>query len=82
MESEDKTLKDMDMQQDANDVVEDTVYYLSENKYPEGCSNNRKRQIRKKAEKFLVKDDELYYTAGKDKLVRACYEQIYNLDGL
>ena len=59
---------DGDCDRDA-DLVEEAVDYISEHKYPEGCSNSRKRQIRKKAEKFILQDDKLYYKAGKDKPV-------------
>ena len=47
------------------DLIEETLVYISEKKYPDSCSNNRKRQIRKKAEKFVVNDGELYYKNGK-----------------
>jgi hypothetical protein len=52
-----------------DDLVEEAVTYITEHKYPDNCSNTRKRQIRKKAEKFVIKDNELFYLAGKDKSV-------------
>ena len=56
---------DCDDQQGDN-LVEDTVFYLSEKKYPNGCTT-RKRQIRNKSERFILKDGELFYNPGKDK---------------
>lgn len=54
---------------DSGSLVEEAVQYLSLKKYPEGCNNNRKRQIRKKAEKLVMKDGEVYYNPGKGKTV-------------
>ena len=45
--------------------------------YPDGCSDTRKRVIRKKAAKFEVKDGELYYKQkqnGKVILVDLCVD--------
>ena len=50
------------------DLVEDSVLYVSEHKYKEGCLNNWKRQIRKKTKKCVLKY-ELFYNPGKDKPV-------------
>ena len=44
-----------------DDLVEEAAVYLADKKYPEGCSANRKRQIRKRAEKFVLQNGELYY---------------------
>ena len=44
------------------------MFYLSEKEYPEGCTA-RKMQIRKKSEKFIMKDGELFYNPGKEKPV-------------
>ena len=52
-----------------DDLIEETVTYISEKRYPDGCSNNKKRQIRKKSEKFVLKNEELYYVPGKNKAV-------------
>ena len=49
-----------------DDLVEDAAVYLAERKYPEGCSVNRKRQIRKIAEKFVLNNGELYYQTKKN----------------
>ena len=44
--------------------------YLRKKTYPEGCNLNRKRQIRKRAEKLKIVNGELFY-APKDKQVCA-----------
>lgn len=41
------------------DLIDETLVYLSEKNYPDSCSSNRKWQIRKKAEKFVLNDGEL-----------------------
>lgn len=46
---------------DDADLVEEAATYLADKTYPDHCSANRKRQIRKRAEKFMLKDGELYY---------------------
>ena len=53
------------MSEEGDDLIEDTLGYISEKKYPDGCSANRKRQIRKKAEKFVLIDGDLHYKCGK-----------------
>ena len=50
-------------------LIEDTLLYISESKYAEKCPANRKRQIRTKAQKFMLRDGELYYSSGGDKPV-------------
>ena len=64
-------------------LIEDTLLYISESKYPEKCSANRKQQIRTKAKKIMLRDGELYYSSGGDKpvllstietvIVQSCY---------
>jgi hypothetical protein len=57
---------------DEGDLAEEVYLYLSQRKYPDGCEANRKRQIRKKAEKFTLRDGELYvqyYNPGAGKEV-------------
>ena len=44
-----------------DDLVEQACQYLTAKTYPEGCTATRKRQIRKKAEKFKMVNGELYY---------------------
>ena len=43
------------------DLIEQAYLYLTKKKYPEECTASRKRQIRKKAEKFTIVGGELYY---------------------
>ena len=42
-------------------LIEQAYTYLKEKAYSDGCSDTRKRVIRKKAAIFEVKDGELYY---------------------
>ena len=35
--------------------------YITTNTYPPGCSDNRKRTIRKKSKKFTIEKGELFY---------------------
>ena len=46
-------------------LLEEAYVYLTEKKYPSGCSDVRKRVIRKKSQKFVVKDGELFYKQQK-----------------
>ena len=43
------------------ELVEEAYVYLTSKKYPNGCSDNRKRIIRKKSQKFLIESGELFY---------------------
>ena len=44
------------------ELIDDAYKYISDKVYPEGCSESRRRVIRKKAARFAVKDDgELHY---------------------
>ncbi len=45
-----------DRPEDCEDIVEEAVVYLIEHKYPDDCSSCRKIQIKKTAEKFVIKD--------------------------
>ena len=58
-------------------LIEHAYTYLREKTYPDGCSDTKKRVIRKKAAKFEVKDGELYYKQkqnGKVILVDVCVD--------
>ena len=44
-----------------DDLVELAYQYAVNQSYPEGCSDSRKRTIRRKAKKFAVIDGELFY---------------------
>uniref|UniRef100_A0A1X7UVJ1 Integrase catalytic domain-containing protein n=1 Tax=Amphimedon queenslandica TaxID=400682 RepID=A0A1X7UVJ1_AMPQE len=50
-------------------LLEKAVLYLAEKKFNDGISNNRKRQIRAKAKKFVLKSDAFYYNPGNTKPV-------------
>ena len=43
------------------DLVEQAVTYVLKKSYPENCTENEKRVIRKKSKKFAVKDGEVFY---------------------
>ena len=43
------------------ELIELACVYLTTSTYPEGCTENRKRVIRKRSKKFVMKDGELYY---------------------
>jgi len=48
-------------------LLEDAVLYIREKKYREDCvTKNEKRCIRCKAQRFVIDDEELFYTK-KDK---------------
>ena len=52
-------------------LVEEAVAYIIDKIYPDDADKNRKRQIRTKAEKFVVDGGELFYKPeGKDGQVR------------
>ena len=53
-------------------LLEEAYVYLTEKKYPSGCSDVRKRVIRKKSQKFVVKDGELFYKQQKKERWDAC----------
>ena len=46
-------------------LVEEAYSYVTKKKYPPGCSDVRKRVIRRKAQKFIVKDGEMFYKQQK-----------------
>ena len=52
-----------------DDLVEKAVLYISKQKCPDGCNPNRKRQIRKKAEKFALIKGELFFIS-LEKMIR------------
>ena len=51
------------------DLVDELYLYIVEKRYSKECTATRKREIRKKAEKFVVNDGELFYLSRKDKQV-------------
>jgi len=50
------------------DLVQQAYVYVTDKTYPEGCSENLKRVIRRKAKKFAVQDGELDYYKKKGKV--------------
>ena len=59
-----------------NGLVDLVYTYLSINSYPEGCSENKKRTIRKKCKRFRVENGELQYKefikTGGSKVLQLC----------
>ncbi len=47
--------------QDDNLLIANVYDYLAENRYPVGASTNKKRIIRRKAQRFNVRNGELLY---------------------
>ena len=52
----------------SGDLVEEAYEYLVRNVYPVGASVAHKRCIRRKAQKFVVKDGEMYFKKKKGKI--------------
>ncbi len=50
----------MDAEVRDQELVKEAFNYLTTSTYPPGCTENRKRVIRKKAKKFVLKDGQLY----------------------
>ena len=46
-------------------LVERAVVFLLDKSYPDGCSNNEKRSIRRKAKKLVSRSGEVYYLKSK-----------------
>ena len=71
---------------DQEDLIEQACLYLTKKTYPDGCTQSRKRQVRKKAEKFRIVNGELFYLP-KDKLslstvyVPQCLLMFHSIDG-
>ena len=64
LNARDRAMSDSDSDEDA--IVDDVYAYLVQKSYPKGCSGTRKRQIRKRAERLLVKEGNLYYRFKKE----------------
>ena len=47
------------------DLVNAAFMYITESHYPNGCSDVRKRTIRKKAKMFVVRDGVMYFKKKK-----------------
>ena len=70
MDQEEKVIADK--AQHEQQLLEEAFTYRTEGKYPEGASENKKRVIRKKANKFEVKDGELFYKQNYKKVKQTC----------
>lgn len=58
-------------------LVEEVASYVAEGKYPDGCTPKRKRQIRKRTNKFALQDRECFIS----KKTRYSDDQVtYNTD--
>lgn len=44
-----------------DELVQKAFMYLRDKTYPEGCTKNEKRCIRKKAEKLVARNGVMYY---------------------
>ena len=51
----------------SGDLIQDVYVYLTERRYPLSCTEARKRSIRRKAEKFVIREGELYFIKKKKK---------------
>ena len=58
-------MSESDSDEDA--LVDDVYAYLGQKSYPKGCSGTRKRQIRKRAERFLSEGRHATYTTAVRK---------------
>ena len=52
------------------ELVEEAYVYLTSKKYPNGRSDDRKRIIRKKSQKFPIENGELFYKQKQKGKVR------------
>ena len=55
-----------------SDLVEQVYQYITAGTYPIGCSQNKKRIIRKKSKRFRIRDGELLYLEKCKREVREC----------
>ena len=51
-----------------NKLIEDACNYVTDKTYPAGVDKNRKRVIRRKAQKMVVKNGEVYYRKKKGEV--------------
>ena len=52
------------------DLVDGAFLYLTQSRYPKGCSDARKRAIRKKAGMFVICDGVIFFKKKKkDKVI-------------
>ena len=48
-----------------DDLIDKACAYLLESRYPEGCSSNAKRIIRRKAATLVVRGGEVFYKKAR-----------------
>ena len=71
--------EEKDKAQHEQQLLEEAFAYRTEGKYPEGASDNKKRVIRKKANKFEVKDGELFYKQNYKKVRHSYHCCLYTV---
>ena len=54
----------LDHDSDEDDLLEQAYIFRTTGKYPEGCTTNKKRSIRRNAEKLVLRNGELYKRNG------------------
>ena len=59
--------------EEGGDLIKEVYEYMTQRRYPLGCMEGRKRTIRRKANKFVLKDGELYFKK-KQKGKVSCLE--------
>ena len=60
-----KLLKQRAVMPEEEDTIDKACVYLLEHRYPDGCSGNAKRIIRRKAETLAVRDGEVFYLKAR-----------------
>ena len=63
-----------DGSEQGGDLIDEVYEYMTQRRYPLGCTEGRKRSIRRKATKFVLKDGELYFKK-KQKGKVSCLEK-------
>ena len=65
----------MDVEEKEETLIRNAYVYLTEKTYPEGCTSNEKRVIRKKSLKFQISESgELLYRHKLTGKVRTVFE--------
>ena len=57
----------------SSDLVDAVYEYLMKKEYPKDCTATKKRQIRKKAEKFRIEGGEFIYISNNGKVLLIAY---------
>ena len=47
-------------------LYNDVFHYLRDSQYPEGCNKDQKRNLRKKALKFILENGALFFVANEN----------------